>query len=106
MNEEQYIVATIKPWNIKAYNSRIKHYPGVWHLISEKDDLKIETIKKLKPKYIFFPHWSWVVSDEVITKYVCICFLMTDLPFGRGGSPLQNLILQLLILPYHLIVEK
>ena len=24
----------------------------------------------------------------------CVCFHMTDLPYGRGGSPLQNLILE------------
>lgn len=24
----------------------------------------------------------------------CICFHMTDLPYGRGGSPLQNLIVE------------
>ncbi len=24
--------------------------------------------------------------------YECVCFHMTDVPFGRGGSPLQNLI--------------
>jgi methionyl-tRNA formyltransferase len=34
------------------------------------------------------------VPDEIVKKYECVCFHMTDLPFGRGGSPLQNLIVQ------------
>jgi len=43
------------------------------------------------PDYIFFPHWSWPVAESVLA-YNCVAFHMTDLPFGRGGSPLQNLI--------------
>ena len=30
--------------------------------------------------------------QEIHENYKCIIFHMTDLPFGRGGSPLQNLI--------------
>jgi len=43
-------------------------------------------------RYIFFPHWSWIVPNEIIDAYECVAFHMTDLPYGRGGSPLQNLI--------------
>ncbi len=31
---------------------------------------------------------------EIVEGFECVCFHMTDLPFGRGGSPLQNLILR------------
>ena len=51
-------------------------------------------IEQRKPKYIFFFHWNWIVPDEIIDNYECVCFHMTDLPYGRGGSPLQNLILR------------
>lgn len=43
---------------------------------------------------IFFPHWSFMVPQEIVSKFECIGFHMTDLPYGRGGSPLQNLILR------------
>ena len=42
---------------------------------------------------LLFLHWNWIVPKKIIDKFKCICFHMTDLPFGRGGSPLQNLIL-------------
>lgn len=42
---------------------------------------------------VFFPHWSWVVPDEIINKFTCICFHSTPLPYGRGGSPIQNMVL-------------
>ncbi len=44
------------------------------------------------PDWIIFTHWSNLVPHVIHEKYRCILFHMTDLPFGRGGSPLQNLI--------------
>jgi methionyl-tRNA formyltransferase len=61
-------------------------------LIKRKEDLNVEYLSSLQPRYIFFPHWSYIVPPEVHEKYECVIFHMTDLPFGRGGSPLQNLI--------------
>ncbi|XQW85880.1 methionyl-tRNA formyltransferase [Thalassotalea piscium] len=89
-----YIVATIKEWNINEYKSRVSSYPGNWFLIDNKVDFTIEYIRKLKPKYIFFPHWSWIVPEDILNEFNCICFHMTDVPYGRGGSPLQNLIIR------------
>ena len=87
-----YIVATIKPWNIKAYHAHTKSLPGKWHLITEKEELTPDLITRINPRYIFFPHWSWMVSQSVLDATECVCFHMTDVPYGRGGSPLQNLI--------------
>jgi methionyl-tRNA formyltransferase len=89
---ENYVVATIKPWNIKTYNEIIKNYPGAWHLITDHKELTAEKIKLINPKFIFFPHWSHIVSNEILRITTCVCFHETDLPYGRGGSPLQNLI--------------
>jgi methionyl-tRNA formyltransferase len=89
---KNYIVATIKPWNIDAFNRHEPSLPGRWFLISEKNDLSLEKLKSINPRYIFFPHWSWIVPDEILNAYECVCFHMTDVPYGRGGSPLQNLI--------------
>lgn len=43
-------MVTVKPWNIKVYNEIIKHYPGVWHLISVHRKLTAEKIKSINPK--------------------------------------------------------
>ena len=94
MDKQVYVVATIKPWNIQVYNEIIKNYPGKWHLITEPQDLTAGKIRTLGPKYIFFPHWSHIVPDEILNLSNCVCFHETDLPYGRGGSPLQNLIAQ------------
>ncbi|MCK5491947.1 MAG: methionyl-tRNA formyltransferase, partial [Candidatus Omnitrophica bacterium] len=89
------LIATVKPWNIEQANKFIQIFSD-WDicLLTDKKDLTEKTIKILKPEYIFFPHWSWVIPRQIYSKYTCVVFHMTDLPFGRGGSPLQNLIVR------------
>lgn len=54
----------------------------------------IDIADRTKPKYIFFPFYSSIIPQELYDKYNCVVFHMTDLPYGRGGTPLQNLILR------------
>jgi methionyl-tRNA formyltransferase len=87
----QYIVAGCKPWNRRVFNEVICGFPGEWVFVSDPEQL-ILALKQCNPRYIFFLHWSWLLPEEIVKIYECICFHMTDLPYGRGGSPLQNLI--------------
>ena len=61
-------------------------------LISQQSSLTSDHLSTIQPRYIFFTHWSHIIPAEIYECYECIIFHMTDLPFGRGGSPLQNLI--------------
>lgn len=90
-NRQSYIVYGNKPWNLLIFKEVVSKYPGEWHLFQKLD---ISDIDEVKPRYIFFLHWSYKVPDHVINKYECVCFHMTDVPYGRGGSPLQNLIVR------------
>lgn len=56
-----------------------------------QDDLR--SLLESNVDIVFFPHWSWVVPDEIIDKFTCVCFHSTPLPYGRGGSPIQNMVL-------------
>lgn len=88
-----YIIATIKPWNIsnfKKYFGRNKNF----YLISDPKELTVEKVKKINPRFIFFPHWSWIIPEEIWRNFECVVFHETDLPYGRGGSPIQNLIVR------------
>lgn len=60
--------------------------------IQSKEELNYESLKKINPGYIFFAHWSYIIPAEIYENFNCVIFHMTDLPFGRGGSPLQNLL--------------
>lgn len=61
-------------------------------VVKNKDELNLELIYKHKPDFIMFPHWSQKVSSEIYQNYKCICFHSSPLPYGRGGSPIQNMI--------------
>jgi len=92
--EKVYLVATIKRWNVDEFARRVADLPGRWLLVTDPASLETALVRFLRPRYIFFPHWSWKVPDEVLAAAECVCFHMTDVPYGRGGSPLQNLILR------------
>lgn len=91
-NKTTYIVATIKPWNVETFHQQISKYKGRWILISDPKRLTLKLVKRVKPRYIFFPHWSWLVPKEILEATECVCFHETPLPYGRGGSPIQNMI--------------
>tara|TARA_Y100000310_G_scaffold246636_1_gene251986 strand:+ start:1512 stop:2189 length:678 start_codon:yes stop_codon:yes gene_type:complete len=89
-----YVVCGCKSWNKRVFDDVISSLPGKWTYIDSKDDLTIDALHQINPQYIFFLHWSWIVQAEIFESFECINFHMTDLPYGRGGSPLQNLILR------------
>jgi methionyl-tRNA formyltransferase len=89
-----YVVCGCKPWNKRVFDEQISRLSGEWHYRGSKEDLAVENLRALAPSKIFFLHWSWIVPQEIINTFECINFHMTDLPYGRGGSPLQNLILR------------
>jgi methionyl-tRNA formyltransferase len=89
-----FVVATTRPWNLLEYERFTATASGEWHLIDRPSELTLDTIRRIKPRYVFFPHWSWKVPAEIFQAAECVLFHITDLPYGRGGSPLQNLILR------------
>ncbi len=90
---KQFIVASSKPWNKKIIQFYFKRKKFDYYYVSTPDALNLKLKKITKLSHIFFLHWNWIVPPEINRKYECVCFHMTDLPYGRGGSPLQNLIL-------------
>ena len=62
--------------------------------LEHREDVSKEKLTSFMPDWVFFPHWSCIIPAEVYENFRCVIFHMTDLPFGRGGSPLQNLIVR------------
>lgn len=87
-----YVFASDKPWSNGIKEKLEKEIGATFNFIGKSDDLKLEALKELKPRYVFFGHWSSMIPKEIYDEFECVIFHMTDLPFGRGGSPLQNLI--------------
>jgi len=87
-----YLFCAYRNWSIELYHYLSKRYKMV--LLTNPKKLSLKYVKKLNPKFIFFPDWSWIVPDDIINNYTCICFHESDLPKFSGGSPLQNQIIR------------
>jgi methionyl-tRNA formyltransferase len=91
---DSYIIASTKEFHFSLFNSLKDELKGNWYFIRSAEELDYEKIKALNPKYIFFLHWSEKIAESIYSGFNCVVFHMTDLPYGRGGSPLQNLIVR------------
>lgn len=89
-----YVVCGSKSWNKQVFDDIISKLPGTWNYVESKEELSLEILQRMQPQYVFFLHWSWIIPSEITDTFECVNFHMTDLPYGRGGSPLQNLILR------------
>ncbi len=89
------VLLTNKSWHDSLFkNLEDKYGPDQWKRISDIKLFNKEYLKSISAKKIFIPHWSHVIPEEIFSEFQCILFHMTDLPYGRGGSPLQNLIIK------------
>lgn len=89
-----YLLLSEKSWHHVLFANLKRQIAGNWILCQNKADFNIESLTQIKPDIIFIPHWSYIIPSEIYSNYTCIVFHMTDLPYGRGGSPLQNLIVK------------
>lgn len=81
--------------NVNSYFKKFKDTKkNKFYFITKKKDLNYKKISTINPNLIFIPHWHWKITDRIIKDYTCIGFHSAPLPYGRGGSPIQNLIIR------------
>jgi methionyl-tRNA formyltransferase len=94
--KKKIIIACSKRWFTD--NEKVKKYliqnKKTIEIITKKKYLNLKNLNKIQPNIIFFPHWSYLVNEKIVNKFKCICFHSAPLPYGRGGSPIQNLIIR------------
>ena len=88
------VIASNHKWCEEIASRLEKGLGKSFSVIKNKEDLNPDNLKSINPNYIFFPHWSYLIPKEIFENFKCVIFHMTDLPYGRGGSPLQNLIVR------------
>jgi methionyl-tRNA formyltransferase len=89
----KYVLASSRNWFNKHPKSSAYLSLNIIN-ISSPEQLNLEFLDQVKPRYIFFPHWNWKIDSNIFNKYECVMFHTAPLPYGRGGSPIQNLILR------------
>lgn len=76
----------------KAVRGRLRGIKVV--RVRSRRELSRGKLERINPDFVFFPHWSWLIPEDIHSRFNCVIFHMTDLPYGRGGTPLQNLIVR------------
>ena len=90
-----YIILSQKTWNNDLVEHLQQQFPEYKFIhISTREDFTQEHLQEIKPDKVFIPHWSYIIPENIWGNFECIVFHMTDLPYGRGGSPLQNMIVR------------
>ena len=87
-----YLFCAYREYAIKIYDKLSLHYNVI--LLTNPKKLSYNYVKKINPEIIFFPDWSWIVPDQIIDNFTCVCFHESNLPKFRGGSPIQNQIIR------------
>lgn len=88
----KHVIATSRSWHEWLAPMLSQRTGAEFVLITRPEELTIEQLSEIEPGFVFFPHWSHWIPAEIHERFECVIFHMTDLPYGRGGSPLQNLI--------------
>lgn len=95
LKKKTNVILTSRPWHEWMLSSIEKQCPEfTWILLRDDKNLNQEFLHSIQCEKVFIPHWSRIISDDILENFECVIFHMTDLPYGRGGSPLQNLIVR------------
>jgi len=89
-----FLLADSRQWRPQMAENLELRTGKRFHRLTSPEELTAENVCALQIERAFFPHWSHRIPETIFTKIDCVIFHMTDLPFGRGGSPLQNLIVR------------
>ena len=72
--------------NIKSKNKKIQ-------VIIKKKNLNFKAIQKINPDFVLYYGWSNFINKNIYMNFFCLMLHPSDLPKFRGGSPLQNQII-------------
>ena len=94
LTQRPLLLLSSRPWNADLAVRVSSSLERPVNTISQPGELRLEVVLELDPEWIFVPHWSHLIPESIWSCWPTVIFHMTDLPYGRGGSPLQNLIQQ------------
>jgi len=85
---------TYRSWATKIYDMLEQSLPEYnFKIINNQDLYSEDIIKSFKPDIILWYGWSWIIPPNIVEQYECLCLHPSALPKYRGGSPIQNQII-------------
>lgn len=83
-----------RTWALRIFDYICRQSDIQLTTIQSEKNATMETISFIDPVLVLFYGWSWRVPDEILERYPCLCLHPSPLPKYRGGSPLQNQIME------------
>lgn len=81
-------------WSLSIYKKLLDALPQHKFLVQDsKENYSEDEIYKFKPDYVLFYGWSDLVKPELLRSFDCLMLHPSALPRYRGGSPIQNQII-------------
>jgi len=92
VQERPLVLLSNRPWNSSLAERLSQRLNRHVTRITKPSELRPEVIATKDPQWVFVTHWNNWIPKSIWGTWPTVIFHMTDLPYGRGGSPLQNLI--------------
>tara|TARA_Y100001970_G_scaffold246015_1_gene313536 strand:- start:18987 stop:19637 length:651 start_codon:yes stop_codon:yes gene_type:complete len=83
-----------RSWALNIYEKIIKTGDHKILLQSSENLFNEKDIYDFSPDLILFYGWSKIVPEKIINDFICLMLHPSDLPKFRGGSPIQNQMIQ------------
>ena len=89
------VLCGYRNWALRIFDSisAISNVKILDTIASQEDYLSKENYFTDEIDIILFIGWSWIIPPTITEKFLCLGIHPSDLPYYRGGSPLQHQII-------------
>ena len=88
------ICCTYRDWAKEIYRFLEYHFQEHdFIMVNSKEELSYSDIMCENPDLILWYGWSWIIPESILDKYYSVMLHPSPLPKYRGGSPIQNQII-------------
>lgn len=93
MNKKRILCFGYRKWALSIYQALQDSAKFQIHISQKKEEVNSGFIGQFQPDFVLFYGWSWIIEKSIIDKFKCVMLHPSPLPKYRGGSPIQNQII-------------
>lgn len=83
-----------RDWALNIYDRLAASTDHTFLIFRSKAQFKVDVLDDFKPELVLFYGWSWIIPADILERHTCLMLHPSPLPRYRGGSPIQNQIIE------------
>ena len=83
-----------RDWALNIYDRLAASTDHTFLIFRSKPQFKVDVLDDFKPDLVLFYGWSWIIPADLLVRHTCLMLHPSPLPRYRGGSPIQNQIIE------------